>query len=228
VKVRVAVCDVLPLVPVIVITWVPVGAVLDTVRVKSDVPEPVTEVGLKLPVTPVGIPVADKATGELNPPESVTVTTANPLWPRSREPAVGDTETVKEPVAVAVTVSDIVVVCVIPPPVPVTVMVYVPGVVVDATVKVAVDDPEPGAAIDAGLKLTVTPVGAPVAVSAMAELNPPETKVVIVELPLLPTTTESAAGDDEMLNAGVCVPPPPLSVLIRPAPLGLPQPVTRS
>ena len=52
------------------------GAVLDTVRVKSDVPEPVMEVGLKLPVTPDGTPVADRATAELKPPEAVMVTTA--------------------------------------------------------------------------------------------------------------------------------------------------------
>lgn len=59
-----------------VIVDVPVGAVLDTVRVKSEVPEPVMEVGLKVPVTPEGKPVADKATGESKPPEAVTVTTA--------------------------------------------------------------------------------------------------------------------------------------------------------
>ena len=52
------------------------GADRDTVSVKSDVPEPVIEVGLKLPVTPVGMPVADSATAESNPPEPVTVTTA--------------------------------------------------------------------------------------------------------------------------------------------------------
>ena len=44
--------------------------------VKSDVPEPVTEVGLKLPVTPEGMPVAESATAESNPPDAVTVTTA--------------------------------------------------------------------------------------------------------------------------------------------------------
>jgi hypothetical protein len=84
VKVRVAVLVMVPDLPVMVITLVPVGADLDTVSVKSDVPEPVMEVGLKLPVTPVGMPVADKATAESNPPEGVTVTTAYPLWPRSR------------------------------------------------------------------------------------------------------------------------------------------------
>jgi hypothetical protein len=55
---------------------VPVGAERDTVNVKSDVPEPVIDVGLKLPVTPEGMPVADKVTGESNPPDPLTVTTA--------------------------------------------------------------------------------------------------------------------------------------------------------
>ena len=70
------VSEVDPLVPLMVIGYVPVGAVLDTVRVKSDVPEPVTEVGLKLPVTPVGMPVAERVTAESKPPVAVTVTTA--------------------------------------------------------------------------------------------------------------------------------------------------------
>lgn len=57
----------------------PRGAFSDTVRVKSDVPEPVMDVGLKLPVTPDGTPVADRATGESKPPEPLMVTTAYPL-----------------------------------------------------------------------------------------------------------------------------------------------------
>ena len=101
----------------------PVGADLDTVRVKSDVPEPVIDAGLKLPVTPVGTPVADNPTAELKPPDTVMVTTAYPLWPWSRYPEVGETEMVKVPATGAVTVSDTVAVFVIPPPVPVTVIV---------------------------------------------------------------------------------------------------------
>ena len=55
----------------------PVLAVLETVSVKFDVPEPgaAMEVGLKLPVTPEGRPVADKATAALKPPETAVVTT---------------------------------------------------------------------------------------------------------------------------------------------------------
>ena len=110
--------------PVMVIGKVPVPAFLETVSVKSDVPEPgaAIEVGLKLPVTPDGKPVADKAIDALKPPEMAVVTTAYPLWPRRREPDVGDTEMVKAPLPGAVTVSRTVAVCVIPPPVPVIVI----------------------------------------------------------------------------------------------------------
>jgi hypothetical protein len=68
---------------------------------------------------------------------------------------------------------------------------------------VMVDVPEPGAAMDAGLKPTVTPVGWPLAVKPIEELKPPETAVVIVEVPLLPCSTETEVGEAEMVNAGV-------------------------
>src|SRR5580693_728632 len=89
-----------------------------------------------------------------------------------------------------------------------------------------VDVPEPGAAMDVGLKLTVTPVGWPVADNAMAELNPPETAVVIVDEPLLPCTTETDAGEAEMVKLGLVEVGARASM--RPVPLGLPHPVTRS
>lgn len=57
---------------------------------------------------------------------------------------------------------------------------------VEATARVNVDVPEPGAAMDVGLKLAVTPVGAPDAVRAIAELKPPDTAVVMVDTPLVP------------------------------------------
>ena len=53
-------------------------------------------------------------------------------------------------------------------------------------VSVRVEDPEPGAAIDVGLNAAVAPVGSPDAVSAIAELKPPETVVVMVLVPLAP------------------------------------------
>jgi len=74
--------------------------------------------------------------------------------------------------------------------------------VVEATVNVAVDVPEPGAAIDVGLKATVTPVGWPLADNAIAELKPPETAVVSVEVPLLPCATETEVGEAASVKAG--------------------------
>lgn len=90
-----------------------------------------------------------------------------------------------------------------------------------------VELPDPGAAIDVGLNVTVTPVGWPLAVKAIAASKPPDTAVVIVELPLLPCTTETELGDAEMLKLGVGE-DPPVSAFISPTPFGLPQPVTRS
>lgn len=162
-----------PPLPVIVIVEVPVRAVLETVILKSVVPEPGAGIGLglKLPVTPEGKPVADMVIAELNPPETAVVTTTYPLWPWAIEPDVGDTEIVNAAGAGAVTVRETVVVSVNPPPVPVMVMGYVPVTAFDATVKVTVDVPEPGAAMGVGLKPTVTPVGWPDALRETAELN---------------------------------------------------------
>ena len=47
----------------------------------------------------------------------------------------------------------------------------------------------------------------------------------MLELPLLPCTTETEVGEAEMVKAGL--EPVPVSAAIRPA-LGLPHPVTRS
>lgn len=97
---------------------------------------------------------------------------------------------------------------------------------VEATASVNEDVPEPGAAIDVGLKVAVTPVGIPLADSAIAELNPPETAVVTVELPLAPCTTETEVGEAASVKAGTgadvtvsemvaeCVIPPPVPVTV--------------
>ena len=74
---------------------------------------------------------------------------------------------------------------------------------VEATARVNVDVPEPGAAMDVGLKLAVTPVGAPDAVSAIAELKPPDTAVLMVEAPLLPCATETEVGEAASVKAGL-------------------------
>ena len=110
-----------------VIACVPEGAFRATVRVKSVVPEPGAPMddGLKLPVTPDGMPVAENEIAESNPPETFVVTTAYPLSPSNRYPDVGETEMVKEPLPPppdAVTVSETDVVSVVLPLVPFTVM----------------------------------------------------------------------------------------------------------
>ncbi len=99
-----------------------------------------------------------------------------------------------------------------------------PAAADDDTVKVAVDVPAP--VMEVGLNDTVTPVGCPLAVSAIAELNPPATVVVIVDVPLLPSATDTDVGEAEIAKLGE-VDEDPVSAAISPV-FGLPQPVTRS
>jgi hypothetical protein len=99
----------------------------------------------------------------------------------------------------------------------------VPVAVVEATARVKDDVPDP--VMDVGLKVAVTPVGMPLADRATAELNPSTTVLVMVELPLLPCTTESEVGEAESVNVGV--EDVGASALISPV-FGLPHPVTRS
>src|SRR5437868_7049493 len=96
-------------------------------------------------------------------------------------------------------VSDSVAVCVFPPPLPVMVTVYVPAGVDAPAVIVIVELPDPGAAIELGLKPAVVPVGSPLAPRETAELKPPDTVVLIVELPAVPCG--SVSDDGELLIA---------------------------
>lgn len=59
--------------------------------------------------------------------------------------------------------------------------------------RVRVDVPVP--VMDVGLKLAVTPDGSLLADKVTAELNPPETVLVIVEVTELPRTTLTEVGD---------------------------------
>ena len=180
------------------------------------------DVGLKLTVTPPPCPVADNAIAELKAPEIAVVMVDLPLPPRVTETDVGAAEIVKSDFT-AVTVRETVAICVAVPPFPVIVIVYGPAVAFAATVIVIVDVPAP--VMDIGLKLTVTPVGCPVANKVIVELNPPETVVVMVDVPPLPCATETAVGEaDSVKSADVEA---PVRALASPAP-GLPQPVTRS
>lgn len=195
-----------------------------TVMVIVDVPEPGAPMGLGLKPTFTvdGWPVADKVIAELKPPETVVLIVELPLLPCTTETEVGEAEMVKLGVPAAVTVSETEVVSVVLPAVPVTVMGYVPVAVVEATVSVMVEVPVP--VIEVGLKPTVTPVGWPLADKVTAELKPPVTVLVMVEVPWLPCTTETEVGEAERLKPGV---DDPARAVISAA-VGLPQPVTRS
>jgi len=221
--VTVVVWLVLPLLPVTVIVRVPTLEFLLTLMVIVEVPAPVIEVGLNVTVCPLPCPEADNEIAELNPPVTVLVIVTEPEVPLVTVIEVGDALREK-PGFIPVTVSETVVVWVLLPAVPVTMMLYVPGVVDDATVIVIVEEPFP--VIDVGLKVTVTPEGCPDADNETGELNPPVTVLVIVEFPELPTVTVTEDGDAERLKPGVEL--DPISALIRPDPLGLPQPVARS
>src|SRR5215469_7910822 len=99
-----------------------------------------------------------------------------------------------------------------------------PGTVVGSTVILIAAVPAP--VIEVGLKLTVTPVGCPVADREMAELNPPVTALVMVEVPNAPCAKVREAGEADKLNPGAGA--VPRSALISAGPFGLPQPVARS
>ena len=220
------VCVTPPPVPVIVIVRLPVLPRELTWMVIVDVPEPgaAMELGLKLMVWPLPSPEADRLIAESKPPETAVVIVAVPELPLTTVTVVGDALMVKLGFT-PVTVSETVVVFVVLPDVPVTVMRYVPVTVEEATVRVTVEVPAP--AIGLVLNATVTPAGWPLADNVMFELNPPVTVLVIVELPEPPCATETEAGEADRLNPGV-VEVLPESALIRPVPLGLPQPVARS
>ena len=88
--------------------------------VSAEDPEPgaAIDVGLNAAVAPVGNPDALSATAELKPPATVVAIVLVPWAPCATDTDAGKAEMVN---AGAVTVSDTVAVCVIPPPVPVTV-----------------------------------------------------------------------------------------------------------
>ena len=184
------------------------------------------DAGLKLALTFLdGRPLADSAIAELKPFCGVVVIVEVPELPLVTVIEVGDALMVKLAFGGMVTVRVKVVVRVMLPLTPLTVIVYVPMVAPGGTVKVRAEVP-PLLAMDAGLKLTPRPDGPPVADKATAESKPFRKVAVIVDVPLLPCATETELGEAEREKLGdVEI---PTSALIRLAPFGLPQPVTKS
>ena len=80
----------LPEVPVTLILYVPVAVDDPTVTVMVEVPAPKIEVGLKLTVTPVGWPDADKVMPESKPFVTVLVIVDVAELPCSSENIVGE------------------------------------------------------------------------------------------------------------------------------------------
>lgn len=111
----------LPLLPLMVTVWFPVDALFEALMVIVEVPDPAIEVGLKVMVSPLPSPEAERVIGELNPPVAaeVIVTEPDEFLVTLRE--VGDAESEKLAV-LEVTVSETVVVLVRLPLVPVMVM----------------------------------------------------------------------------------------------------------
>ena len=112
-----ALCDNAPAEPVNVNGYVPIGVVAEVATVIVVLPEPETEVGLKLADAPVGRPLTLKPTLELKPPSAPTLTVYGVLPPCIADPEPGLTEIVK---SVTLSVTDVV--CVKPPLVPCTVI----------------------------------------------------------------------------------------------------------
>jgi hypothetical protein len=86
-----------PLFPVTVMVYVPAGTVDATAMVMVEDPAPGAGIGLvlKLTVTPVGWPEADKVMAELKPPLTVVVIVDCPELPCATETEPGDAEMLK-------------------------------------------------------------------------------------------------------------------------------------
>jgi hypothetical protein len=209
-----------PPVPVMVTVAAPTVAVLEAVKVTVLVPA--VEAGLNAAVTPVGRPLALKATLLANPPTEVTVITLLAVAPWLTATLVGLAASEKSATTGLLTVSPIVAVCTIVPLAPVTVKVVVPTVAVLAAVSVRVLVP----VVVAGLNTALTPVGKPLAANDTLPVKPPTGVIVMVVVPLPPVLIARLAGFAESAKSGgggfttvrliavVRISPPPVPVIV--------------
>lgn len=91
------VCTMPPPLPVTTIGYVPVAVVDATTMFIVELPEPGAAmlVGLNVMVTPVGAPLADKATAESKPPDTVVEIVELPLFPRTTVTELGEEDIAK-------------------------------------------------------------------------------------------------------------------------------------
>src|SRR6516225_7989607 len=94
-SVTVVECVRLPLVPVMVIVYVPVGVVELVATERVELPEPATEVGLKLAVVPLGSPLTLKFTVPVKPFTAPTVAVYDVPAPAVTVCELGEAERVK-------------------------------------------------------------------------------------------------------------------------------------
>jgi hypothetical protein len=187
-----------PPVPLTVTFTVPVVAELEAAKVKVLL-VPVVEAGLKVAVTPLGNPVALKATLLANPPVRLIVIVLAPLPPLGAVKLAGLAESVKSGVAGALTVRINVVERVSPPPEPLMVTLVIPVAAVLDAARVSELLP-PGAEV--GLNVAVTPLGNPLALKATAPVKPPVRVIVIVLAPLAPRFMVRFEGDADNEKSG--------------------------
>jgi len=192
--------------PLMVRLVIPVAAALDAARVNALLP-PVVEVGLNVAVTPLGNPLALRATELVNPPVRVIVIVLAPLAPRLTVRFEGEADNVKSGGGGALTVRLRVVERESPPPEPLIVTLTVPVAAVLEAASVSVLPPP---VVEGGLNVAVTPLGAPVALKATLLVNPPLRVMVIVLAPLAPRLTVRLDGPADSVKFGA--PPGPCHV----------------
>jgi len=127
-----------PLLPVTVIVYVPIPALLATFIVNVDFPAVEIEVGLRLAVNPVGV-VADSVTGPVKPLRAVTVIVEVPEDPLRIVNDAGDTEIEK---SAEVTCTFTLTVWTKDPLVPCTTTEYDPLLALLGTIMFSVDEPD--------------------------------------------------------------------------------------
>jgi len=174
---------------VIVIVEVPVVAVLLAVKVRTLLP--VVGFVPNAAVTPEGRAEFESVTLPVKPPDGLTVIVEEPLLPCVTLKLLGEAESEKFGVAVALIVNEIDVVWLSVPDVPVIVTDVVPVVAVELAVKVTTLLPVVGLVP----KLAVTPEGRADVDRVTLPVNPPLGVTVIVELPLLPCVTVKLLGE---------------------------------